>query len=83
MREEKIDPDVNLLEQLDRIVGKVEEPKAKIKVLAMDVCVASSIYADMSSKDGMRWTEAYHRGMEIAYTKIKDLPELVRAIAVL
>ena len=49
--------------------------------VAMDLCVASSIYADMKAKKGERWSDAYQDGMELAYPKIKDLDLLVEAIA--
>ena len=81
--EEHIDPKVNHLQQLDRLVKRVTEHRTKINVFAMDACVASSIYADMNGKDGNSWSEAYFRGMEMAYAKIKEMPELVDAIAAL
>ncbi len=71
------------LQRLDKLVKKAGEPSANIKVIAMNVCVVSSIYADINERVGKGWSEAYQRGMEMAYGKIKGIPELVDAIAAL
>ena len=47
----------------------------------MDVCVASSVYADMKSREGERWSDAYQDGMELAYPKMRGHHELIEAIA--
>jgi hypothetical protein len=78
--EKKIDPAENFRLELDRIVRKAKMSNGNIKIFAMDVCVASSIYADMKGREGKNWSEAYQYGMEIAYSKIKEFPALVDAI---
>ncbi len=80
LTENRIDPKENYLMELERLVRRAKESGSKMKIFAMDVCVASSIYADIRNREGRNWSEAYQEGMEIAYSKIKEFHELVDAI---
>lgn len=81
LTENHIDPKENYLHELDRLVKKASEGTKDIRKLAMDVCVASSVYADMKSREGERWSDAYQDGMELAYPKMRGHHELIEAIA--
>lgn len=81
LTENQIDPKDNFLQELDRLTKKARDGRKEIRKIAMDICVASSIYADMKAREGVRWSDAYQDGMELAYPKIKDVCGLVEAIA--
>lgn len=80
INKKNISPEQNLLEEIERIKKKSKTGQTN-KVKALDVCVASSIYADlMNQKKQGSWTIHYRTAMELAYKKLKQNPEILREI---
>ena len=73
-------PSKNFQLEIDKILNKSKTGQ-NLKVKAMDVCVAASIYADiMEKKDHASWQIHYRSAMELAYNKLKKRPEIIDAI---
>jgi len=73
-------PSEGLLKEVDRLLARIRQNES-MKVKAMDVCVAVSIYADVMERRGESWPTAYRDGMKLAYLKIKKNQALLDAIA--
>ncbi|MBT4870878.1 MAG: hypothetical protein HON47_04850 [Candidatus Diapherotrites archaeon] len=84
----KIDPMQNFLERIDEIMVK-QKVGENYSAKAMDVCVAASLYADMTCKEKqranpkIRWSDVYQKAMETAYPKIRTNEKLLNAITAL
>lgn len=75
-----ITPSQNFQAEIDRIITKSKTGQ-NIKVKAMDICVAASIYADlMTQREQKSWTIHYRAAMEIAYEKLRKKPEIIDMI---
>lgn len=70
IKQRKIDPQDNFFRQLETIISK-KKPGETTKVKALDVCIASSIYADLKIHEGGSWIGYYREAMGIAYNRFK------------
>ncbi len=81
-----VNPEENFLREVERIAkrkysGKIVGNKEILRIRAMDICLAASIYADiMEKKHGQNWTTSYSEAMMLAYPKLEKNTILVDAI---
>lgn len=74
------DPRAGLEKQITSLLLR-NRPGETMKNKGMDICIASSIFADIMERKGENWSTAYQEGMEIAYSKILENQELVDTIS--
>ncbi len=94
--EKKVNPEENLKEEIQRVLKRnmntpAGEHKKLARLRALDIIIASSIYADLLMKTTGQpivdkiareqfWNDAYSQGMEKAYPQIAQHEDVLRAI---
>ncbi len=79
MKKYKETPRQNFFTAIDRVINrKISGLTSSGK--AMRVCVAASVYADIMEQHGEKWRHSYRTAMRYAYIKLRNHPEIIKAI---